>query len=86
MGAGFAKYAEQDEIHTQGGAAAGGTPESQGFDPNMRKPQPPPPPPVPKFQPPAMYAPRQSELQSASVNRNSTSHQYLQRFGVATRF
>lgn len=97
MGSGFAKFAEE-EGHSQGGTAAGGSPddwnqegrgqERPGQSPGTggEKPSMPPPPSIPKFQAPLMYAPKQSELQSASYNINSTSHQYLARFGAASKF
>ena len=97
MGSGFAKFAEE-EGHGQGGDIAGGSPddwnqegrgqERPGQSPGTAGEQPskPKPPPVPQFTKPFMYSPRQSELQSASYNINSTSHQYLARFGVAGKF
>lgn len=39
-----------------------------------------------KYAAPKFYAPRQSDLQRASVDPRSTSHGYLQRYGYAKAF
>lgn len=44
------------------------------------------PPNVPRFVSPQFYAPRPSELQRATVNPQSTSHNYLARYGQAKNF
>jgi len=67
-----------------GGGAPAGQHPGQGR-PGQSDPEPNPtaPPTVPKYQAPVFYAPRQSQLQSATYNPSSTSHSYLQRYGVA---
>jgi len=83
----------------QGGAVAGGSPEDnpgsdfagggppgtddRNPDDQGQKPTPEAPPPIPKFVAPEFYAPKQSQLQSATYNPSSTSHAYLSRFGTA---
>ena len=61
----------------------GASPRGQ---PDVPPPQPVTPPPIPQFQKPNFYAPKQSQLQKATYDPSSTSHQGLQRFGIATHF
>lgn len=65
--------------------AGGGPPGTDDRDPDDTGKRPPPekPPPIPQYQAPAFYAPKQSQLQSATYNPSSTSHAYLSRFGAA---
>jgi len=81
---------------SQGGMAAGTSPQDWGNQGNPGqgrpgqteggKPTPPPPPTIPKYVQPQMYAPRQSQLQKSTYNPNSTSHDYLSRFSVSKHF
>jgi hypothetical protein len=74
----------------QGGTAAGGSPDD--WTPGARDPDgghketPPTPPTIPHYTPPPFYSPRQSQLQKTTFNPASTSHGYLQRFGVASHY
>ena len=77
MGNGFNKFMQDHHA----GSATGNS-----STPTIPNPVPPSLPPVPKFQPPAFYAPQQSQLQRAVPNPESTSHNNLQRFGVARQF
>lgn len=86
----------------QGGPAAGGSPEdwpgsdnagggppgtdNRDPDDTGQPAKPPPPPPVPKYVPPPFYAPKQSQLQGASYNPQSTSHNYLARYGAGGHY
>ena len=68
-------------------AAGGGPPGTENRNPNDTGYGPPPPPPtMPKYNAPAFYAPRQSQLQAAVGDPESTSHNYLQRFGVPSHY
>ena len=60
--------------HTPGMAGPGET--GGGSNPKI------PPPVVPKFNQPQFYAPKQSQLQRVTYDPASTSHNYLQRFGI----
>lgn len=70
---------------------AGGGPPNSGDDNrdpnnNEQKPKPADAPTIPQYRAPPFYSPRQSQLQKSTYNANSTSHQYLQRFGAATHY
>lgn len=44
------------------------------------------PPPPPVYNKPNFYAPRQSQLQKATYDPASTSHDQLQRFGIPSHY
>lgn len=57
-------------------------PGSTSGTPHQTAPQLPPQLNPPVFNKPNFYAPRQSQLQRAQYNPTSTSHNYLQRYGI----
>lgn len=82
---------------SQGGMAAGTSPEDWNQQPKGQgrpgqetagtgPPPPTKPPPIPKYVQPAMYAPKQSQLQKSTFNPSSTSHDYLSRYSVSKHF
>ncbi len=93
MGEGGAAAGSDPEAWSGAGERPG-----QGYHPNPSKPSgtgagggtipnpppPPKPPTVPKYNAPAFYAPKQSQLQSATYNPSSTSHNYLARYGAGS--
>lgn len=81
MGKGFSRAMDRAfEHHTPGLAGPSGSGTGGGAN-TPQKPITP-----PTFNKPAYYAPKQSQLQSATLNPESTSHNYLQRFGVPGHF
>lgn len=90
MGNALLKW-EQETDPGQGGTAAGGSPDDwnkKSRDPSYTPPKAskPPMPKIPQFNKPLLYSPQQSTLQRATSDIESTSHQYLQRFGASVNF
>lgn len=77
MGAGYTKFTEEHHAGT-----ATGRPDVTPIVPQVKPDVPPP----PKYNAPNFYAPKQSQLQQASYDPSSTSHQGIQRFGVPTHY
>jgi hypothetical protein len=57
-----------------------------GGIPNIQPPPPPPPPAIPHYTQPFFFSNKQSQLQKATIDPRSTSHNYLQRFGTSSHF
>lgn len=84
----------QGPAASEGGMAAGTSPEDWNQQPagegrpGQDTPTAPPvqAPAVPKYVAPDFYSPKQAQLQSATFDPRSTSHGYLQRFGAASHF
>jgi hypothetical protein len=80
FGAGSAS-ADEDGGGPAAGTSARDWGQDGGHDPHQPD-TPEAPPTVPTFNKPQFYAPRQSQLQRATYDPQSTSHNVVQRFGV----
>ena len=87
MGAAFQKAFGHSGMGGQGAGVQPDDWQPGSRDANTPKPKPyvpPPPPPVPHYIQPHFYANKQSQIQGATNNAFSTSHNYLHRFGTTS--